>query len=471
MLKFFVRQQKIEILEREVIASDQIAFVTLKFTFDGDWKKFHKVVQFTQCDETYNRVLGTDGLSCLLPAELHAGAVKMSVFGYDAENTEGLRATTIPVTLNIRQSGFVGDDPDSPIPPTPDLYAQLLQKIGEVEDGKSAYEIAVANGFSGTESEWLDSLKGVDGKDGVDGQPGRDGADGTNGIDGANGSNGKSAYEIAVINGFSGTESEWLESLKGADGKDGVDGQPGKDGANGSDGKSAYQIAVANGFSGTETEWLESLKGSDGKDAPEIDLSGYATKDELQKLEENALYLENLILSGTTVNFITLFEAGENALSTYGEALYTFYNDGFRSLAGFSESYPNFCSAENGYTIYFNQADFGWASTVFLLSLKPVALTSNSHLILSYIVGATQETECYLVQKTDKSGAELAQYIYSEIAAGNAITIPFQWLYSDRYVSVMQSLETIESGEYYLAIQGTSDNSHPMIKSIKFLKG
>lgn len=52
MLKFLVRQQKIEILEREIIASDQIAFVTLKFTFDGDWKKFHKVVQFTQCDET-----------------------------------------------------------------------------------------------------------------------------------------------------------------------------------------------------------------------------------------------------------------------------------------------------------------------------------------------------------------------------------------------------------------------------------
>lgn len=110
MLKFLIKQQKIEILEREIIASDQIAFVTLKFTFDGDWKKFHKVVQFTQCDETYNRVLGTDGLSCLLPAELHAGAVKMSVFGYDAENTEGLRATTVPVTLNIRQSGFAHHD-------------------------------------------------------------------------------------------------------------------------------------------------------------------------------------------------------------------------------------------------------------------------------------------------------------------------------------------------------------------------
>lgn len=114
MLKFLVKGQKIEILEREVIASDQIAFVTLKFVFDGDWKKFHKVVQFTQCDETYNRVLCTDGLSCLLPAELHAGAVKLSVFGYDADNTSGLRATTVPVTLYIRASGFVGEDADSP---------------------------------------------------------------------------------------------------------------------------------------------------------------------------------------------------------------------------------------------------------------------------------------------------------------------------------------------------------------------
>lgn len=32
-------------------------------------------------------------------------------------------------------------------------------------DGKSAYEIALANGFVGTESAWLASLKGADGKD------------------------------------------------------------------------------------------------------------------------------------------------------------------------------------------------------------------------------------------------------------------------------------------------------------------
>lgn len=31
--------------------------------------------------------------------------------------------------------------------------------------GKSAYEIAVAHGFEGTEAEWLESLKGEDGNE------------------------------------------------------------------------------------------------------------------------------------------------------------------------------------------------------------------------------------------------------------------------------------------------------------------
>ena len=198
MWKFLVKNQSIEILEREVLADHQIQYVQFKFIFDGDWKKFHKVVQFSQCDEIYSIVLGFDGTTCYLPAELHVGAVKMSVFGYDAEADTTVRATTVPVSLNIRESGFVGDD-DIPIPPTPDLYTQLLQKISEIQagidgkDGLSAYEIAKENGFVGTVTEWLESLKGadglpgkdgVDGKNGIDGKDGRDGADGRDGVDG-----------------------------------------------------------------------------------------------------------------------------------------------------------------------------------------------------------------------------------------------------------------------------------------------
>lgn len=64
---------------------------------------------------------------------------------------------------------------------------------------------------------------------------------------------GKSAYEVALLNGFTGTEAEWLESLKGKDGKDGGKGEKGDTG------DSAYDVAVRNGFEGTEEEWLASL--------------------------------------------------------------------------------------------------------------------------------------------------------------------------------------------------------------------
>ena len=43
-----------------------------------------------------------------------------------------------------------------------------------------------------------------------------------NGGGGGSGTAGKSAYEIAVDNGFVGTETEWLESLKGAEGTNGA---------------------------------------------------------------------------------------------------------------------------------------------------------------------------------------------------------------------------------------------------------
>lgn len=52
--------------------------------------------------------------------------------------------------------------------------------------------------------------------------------------------------------------------IPGLPGRDGRDGEPGKNGENGRDGKSAYEVAVDNGFVGTEQEWLESLKGRDG---------------------------------------------------------------------------------------------------------------------------------------------------------------------------------------------------------------
>lgn len=43
------------------------------------------------------------------------------------------------------------------------IRAYVDTQVNTIADGKSAYEIAKANGFKGTESEWLDSLKGENG--------------------------------------------------------------------------------------------------------------------------------------------------------------------------------------------------------------------------------------------------------------------------------------------------------------------
>ena len=132
--------------------------------------------------------------------------------------------------------------------------------------GQSAYQIAVALGFVGTEAAWLASLKGDAGTNGTAGK------DGTNGIDGKNGSDGASAFALAQTLGFTGTLSEWLASLKGAkgdtgtagvDGKDGVDGI-GIKGDTGLTGQSAYELAVTLGFVGDQTAWIASLRGATG---------------------------------------------------------------------------------------------------------------------------------------------------------------------------------------------------------------
>ena len=90
----------------------------------------------------------------------------------------------------------------------------------------SAYGVAVAHGYAGSEEEWIASLKGATG---APGEPGM------------------SAYEEAREQGFEGTEEEWLASLKGENGL------------------SAYEVALEQGFEGTASEWLESIKGPAGR--------------------------------------------------------------------------------------------------------------------------------------------------------------------------------------------------------------
>lgn len=151
-------------------------------------------------------------------------------------------------------------------------------------NGLSAYQIAVANGFAGTEAQWLDSLRGIQGIQGATGNTG---------------TTGQSAYALAVALGFIGTEGDWIASLVGAQGPQGdagpagaagTNGTNGTDGANGTDGTnglSAYQIAVAEGFVGSQAEWLQSLIGASGMVGWDMTIETVACAFPLNELASN----------------------------------------------------------------------------------------------------------------------------------------------------------------------------------------
>ena len=513
MMKFLVKQQKIEALEREVIASDQIAFVSVKFVFDGTWKTLHKVVQFTQCEETYNLVLGTEGTTCLLPAELHPGTVKMSLFGYDAESDTTLRATTVPVTLHIRPSGFIADG-DTSIPPTPDLYTQLLKKLSEMQtgangkDGRSAYEIAIENGFVGTVAEWLESLKGRNGIDGKDGLPGKDGKDGADGLPGKDGTNGKDGRD-------------------GIDGKDGISpdltNYPDTDAV-----KALVQDAVQpllqqahihknlnvlDDLTADELFLLRALQEFEDDTTYNIQTfrEAIAALNEKAHTHENQSALDQITAAkiaqwdgfGTQINglstkvtvysektertleslqkqidnltsgrnYTVLFQSGQNAISTYASNLSMILDGSYQTMADFLTAYPQFCSAENDFMLSYSQTCFNWDKSVLTVCAKPLSLTKNAEIVMSYQSGSSEAGSLYLVPKPQKIDIPIGVYVNTEIDANRAVSLDFQWLQSDTFITTITECTGISDGEYYLAWVGRSNNSHPKIRFLKVLEG
>ena len=510
MMKFLVKQQKIEVLEREVIASDQIAFVSVKFVFDGTWKTLHKVVQFTQCEETYNVVLGTEGTTCLLLAELHPGAVKMSLFGYDAESDTTVRATTVPVTLHIRQSGFV-EDSATPIPPTPDLYTQLLKKLSEMQtgangkDGRSAYEIAIENGFVGTAAEWLESLKGRDGlpgKDGADGLPGKDGTNGKDGLPGKDGRDGRDGKDgvspdltnypdadavkaliqaavqpllqqahvhenLNVLDDLTADELSLLRALQEFEDDTTYNIQTFREAITALNEKAhthenqsaldqitATKIAQWDGF-GTQINGLSTK------------VTVYSEKTE-RTLESLQKQIDNLT-SGR--NYTILFQSGQNAISTYASNLSMILDGGYQTMADFLTAYPQFCSAANDFVLSYSQECFNWDKSVLTVCAKPLSLTKNAEIVMSYQSGSSEAGSLYLVQKPQKIDIPIGVYVNTEIDANRAVSLDFHWLQSDTFITTITEYTGISDGEYYLAWVGRSNNSHPKIRFLKVLEG
>jgi hypothetical protein len=188
-----------------------------------------------------------------------------------------IKALSDSIFLAVK--GYVGVEFDRRLKTAIEPLLARFAEIPAGKDGKDgadglnglgAFEVAKACGFDGDQAAWLKSLRG----ESVKGEPGEKGMDGKDGSDGRD-------ADPAVIDAAVQRAVALLP--KAVDGKDAdaaeiakdvlievskfLDEIPiPKDGINGADGKSAYELAVANGFVGTEPEWLDSLVGPPGAD-------------------------------------------------------------------------------------------------------------------------------------------------------------------------------------------------------------
>ena len=103
-------------------------------------------------------------------------------------------------------------------------------------------------------------IQGIQGLPGADGDPGSPGSDGAPGAPGQGVPTGGSTGQVLAKTGSGNFQTGWIDPPAGSGGGSGA---PGADGA---DGKSAYELAVQEGFVGTLAQWLDSLKGADGVD-------------------------------------------------------------------------------------------------------------------------------------------------------------------------------------------------------------
>lgn len=198
-----------------IIVSDSINQVRFEFIRLNGWENVALTAQFTQSGTTYSVITQDD--TAVLPAEITAGALEISVFG--SESSQISRFTVEPLSLIIRASGFVPDGV-SPIPPTPDLYAQWVETVEEERKKAETAALHATEASSEAEKAKQAAEAAAQGVMNISVSPPRPGAQGT--------------WEVFDVS--SGVYTDTGIPLTGPQGPEGKQGQPGVDGKDGAPG-------------------------------------------------------------------------------------------------------------------------------------------------------------------------------------------------------------------------------------------
>jgi len=241
---------------------------------------------------TDNHAVITSGQLAKLPAGSYLIELWDTVDGGTAiYPSDGFLALQINENVTGLSGGLVSSiTVDDFIQQLSDLSEQLKQEVAVAianglkgdtgADGLSAYQIAVINGYQGSQTEWLVSIVGAKGDKGEKGNPGKDfkivktfpsiaSLNGNGLYDGdfvmiASDVNDPDDGKLYVWNGTGFAYIADLSGSQGIKGDTGEKGDPGEKGYTGEQGLSAYQVAVNAGFRGSVNQWLASLVGAKG---------------------------------------------------------------------------------------------------------------------------------------------------------------------------------------------------------------
>ena len=237
-----------------------------EFEFTGDEWTGTKTALFANGNKAKSQVLDEKN-SCEIPWEFFdtdTGTIGLvSVFCGDL-------TTANSASVYIAKSGYV--ESDASVPPTPDVYQQLIDTANETKEiAQSVRDDADAGKFRGEQGPM-----GPTGPKGEKGERGETGPQGPIGQTGPQGAKGE----------------------KGDAGAQGPKGETGPQGEIGKTGESAYQTAVKLGFKGTEQEWIESLKYDHSEEfanlAEEVRNTANGIVADRHQIQKNAVDIESL---------------------------------------------------------------------------------------------------------------------------------------------------------------------------------
>lgn len=346
------------------------------------------------------------------------------------------------------------------LPEIPDITVIQGEKGDKGDDGLSAYEIWLSLGNSGTEADFIASLKGEQGLQGLRGEKGETGLTGEKGDKGD----------------------------KGDTGERGEKGDTGQNGDNGADGfspiieiaestENAYKLRITDKSGSFETPNLKGRDGSSGESSSvtvDSELSGTSENPvqnkvisgEILALQNQISNLNDLISSiqtgGGSLQITTLFDSSDH--EKYKD-FWTFrcshWDDRIFSFDETSAKNTAFCNEENGYSMRFSNS-FGWSADVTAVFFDDIQLNDKSILIVNYNCSSDGDgMTAEIISTPDFTSQKTAEF---EVIPAFYAT--------NTYISAnFKPVSALENGSYYLRLKVNMTNPTFTIRKILVVSG